>query len=929
MKYIRKSISIFAVLALVFILSFGNVSAGTIYESKTKETVTSGVTLETITRFTDDGWQKINVLRVDLENPNVKVDTLIDSESIKKLTNVKNLAQSAGAVAAVNAGFFNWLKGESGKGYPDGPVIKSGEFLSVDSEYNRYNNSMATIAIDKDNNVYFDFWKTDITLHAPDGSTTRVFQYNKPSPFQYTDITIWTSAWDKYSLGVSQQYPDLVEVVVDNGTVVEIRQGLPAVEIPQNGYVIISRGANAQFLLQHFKVGDPVEISFSTVLDWQKIEMAVTGSAILVKDGQIPEKFSYEISGVHPRTAAGTSKSGKELILVTVDGRQAASKGMTQRELANLMLSLGAYNAINLDGGGSTSMVSRIPGTNDLKVVNTPSDGALRSISTAIGVFSVAPPSELAGMIIETQPNVFVNSSTTLTVKGYDKYFNPVSVDPNSINWSVSGIKGSFAGNVFRAESSGIGTITATVNGIKASTTIRALEAPNKLILSTTKLNLLKGSSYSFTVKGVDNNGYSSYINFADINWTVNGDIATIEKNKITAVKPGTGYIEAAFGDARAYCAVSVASESTYLVDDFEKKNGSFETVPANLPGSYELSSEVKKSGNYSGKLSYDFSYLEGTRAAYLVFPNGGIDLDGNTVEITMMVNNPQQNPNWLRAEVIDSGGQKHLVDFTRDLTWTGWGRVFASLRDIKSPAKLTKIYVVQVNPVPSSGCIYIDDLSLVKATFPEINESTIPKDVVLSDRDNKEAALNKDSIKISVFSGKSNPENMLQKLLNTKFYNKVKADGYMKSIQDISNINTNTHVDIGGTRLITLNTTDKSIRTSASGQWQWFFDKLNSHTGDNIFIFMKNSPDTFVDPLEAKLFKDILIEHKEKTGKNIWVFYGNSSETYYADNGIKYFGVAGLNIGGLTPDNAKNVKYIEITVNGKEVSYQYKSPLK
>jgi len=51
MKYIRKSISIFAVLALVFILSFGNVSAGTIYESKTKETVTSGVTLETITRL--------------------------------------------------------------------------------------------------------------------------------------------------------------------------------------------------------------------------------------------------------------------------------------------------------------------------------------------------------------------------------------------------------------------------------------------------------------------------------------------------------------------------------------------------------------------------------------------------------------------------------------------------------------------------------------------------------------------------------------------------------------------------------------------------------------------------------------------------------------------------------------------------------------
>ncbi len=929
MKYIRKSVSIIAILSLIFMISFGNVSAGTIYESKTRETVTSGVTLETITRFTDDGWQKINVLRVDLENPNVKVDTLINSESIKNLTNVKNLAQSAGAVAAINAGFFNWLKNESGKGYPDGPVMQSGKFLSVDSEYNRYNDSMATLAIDKENNVYFDFWKTDITLHAPDGSTARVTQYNKPSPFQYTDISIWTGAWDKYSLGASQEYSDLVEVVVVNDTVAEIRQNLPAVEIPKNGYVIISRGANAQYLLQHFKEGDPVEISFSTVLDWENIEMAVTGSAILVKDGQIPEKFSYEITGVHPRTAAGTTKSGKELLLVTVDGRQAASKGMTQRELANLMLSLGAYNAVNLDGGGSTAMVSRTLGTHDLKVVNTPSDGGLRSISTAIGVFSVAPSSSLAGMIIETQPNIFVNTTSQISVKGYDANFNPVSVDQTAVKWSVSGIKGSFEGNAFRPESPGIGTITATVNGVKASTTIRALEAPNKLIISDKKVNLVKGSSHSFSVKGVDNNGYSSYITPTDLKWTVNGDIVSIEKNKITAIKSGTGYIEVALGDARAYCAISVASESLQTVDNFEKQNGSFQTVPANLPGSYEISAEEKKSGNYSGKLSYDFSYLEGTRAAYLVFPDGGIDLGGNTTEITMWVNNPQENPNWLRAEVVDASGQKHLVDFTRDMSWTGWKRVFASLRDIKSPTKLTKVYLVQVNPVPSSGSIYIDDISISKATFPQINESTIPKDVVLSDKDNREAVLNNDSIKISVFSGKNSPENMLEKLLNTKFYNKAKADNYVKSIQDISDLKTNTHLDIGSSRLIVLNTTDKSIRTSSSGQWQWFLDKLNSHTGDNIFIFMKNPPDTFTDSLEAKLFKDILIEHKEKTGKNIWVFYSESHETCYADNGIKYFGTAGLNVNGLNPDNAQNVKYIEITVNGKEVSYQYKSPIK
>lgn len=926
MKYIRKSVSLIAILSLIFAFSFTSVDAGTIYESKTKETVTSGVTLETITRFTDGGWQKINVLRVNLDNPNVKVDTLTSSESIKKLSNVKNLAQSAGAVAAVNASFFNWLK-EAGQGYPDGPVIQSGEFLSVDSEYNRYNNSMATLAIDNENNMLYDFWKTDIDILAPDGSTARVTQYNKPSSAQYNDITIWSRAWDKDSLGVSQEYPDVVEVVVNDGTVMEIRQNLPSVEIPQNGYVIITRGANAQHLVQSFEVGDTVDLSISTVLDWENIEMAVTGSAILVKDGQIPENFSYDINGVHPRTAAGSSKFGKELILVTVDGRQAASKGMSQRELADLMLSLGAYNAINFDGGGSTSMVSRIPATNNLKVVNTPSDGSLRSISTAIGIFSVMPPSSLEGMIIESQPNAFVNTSTALSVKGYDKYFNPIEIDLASIEWSVSGIEGSFDKNTFRPESSGIGTITASVDGnVKASTTIRALEAPNKLVLSDKQLHLVKGNSHSLTVKGIDNNGYSSSINPADINWTFNGDIVSLEKNTVTALNTGTGYIEASLGDVRAYCGVSVASESVRLIDSFEVLNGSFLTSPKDLPGSYELTKEDKKSGNYSGKLSYDFSYLDGTRAAYVVFPNGGIDLDSNAIELSMWVNNPHESPNWLRAEVVDARGQKHLIDFTRDMNWSGWKRVFASLQSVKSPAKLTKVYVVQINPVPDSGSIYLDDISLKKATFPEIKEDTVPKDVILSDKDNREAVLDDDSIKFSVFSGKSNPENMLQKLLNTRFSDKVKADDYMKNTQNISDIKAHTHLDIANSRLIVLNTSEKSIRTSAAGQWQWFLDKLNSSNGDNVFIFMKNSFDTFTDPLEAKLFKDILVEYKQKTGKNIWVFYNGSSDVCYSENGIKYLGTAGLNMSGLTPDNAQDVKYIEITVNGKEVSYQYKS---
>lgn len=59
MKYIRKSVSVLIIFSLVLILSLPGVNAGIIYESKTTEVVTSGVTLETITRFADDGWQKL------------------------------------------------------------------------------------------------------------------------------------------------------------------------------------------------------------------------------------------------------------------------------------------------------------------------------------------------------------------------------------------------------------------------------------------------------------------------------------------------------------------------------------------------------------------------------------------------------------------------------------------------------------------------------------------------------------------------------------------------------------------------------------------------------------------------------------------------------------------------------------------------------
>lgn len=128
------------------------------------------------------------------------------------------------------------------------------------------------------------------------------------------------------------------------------------------------------------------------IVPWHPTE-AIGGRPILVRDSAVVPQVDTEGSAGfaasrHPRTAAGIASGGRRLLLVTVDGRRTPySDGMTLRELANLMLALGAHDAINLDGGGSTTMVLKSPTTRRLTVVNRPSDpSGERAVGNALAV---------------------------------------------------------------------------------------------------------------------------------------------------------------------------------------------------------------------------------------------------------------------------------------------------------------------------------------------------------------------------------------------------------------------------------------------------------------------------------------------------------------------------------------------------------------
>jgi hypothetical protein len=119
---------------------------------------------------------------------------------------------------------------------------------------------------------------------------------------------------------------------------------------------------------------------------------AVGGRPLIVTDSTLDVAVDTAGKGPfgerNPRTAAGIARHGRQLILVAVDGREYQNAGMTLRELGNLMLGLGARDAINLDGGGSTTMVYADPDSaGRLRIANHPSDkGGERTVGDALAV---------------------------------------------------------------------------------------------------------------------------------------------------------------------------------------------------------------------------------------------------------------------------------------------------------------------------------------------------------------------------------------------------------------------------------------------------------------------------------------------------------------------------------------------------------------
>lgn len=944
MRNLKKIASSFLITAYLTVSSYAGVPAiaASYHQTVTRQNITSGAVLDQIVQFTDAGWLNINVMRVDLTNPNIKVDTLTGQSSISQLTRTQTLAQNAGAVGAMNGGFF-FFPENGHPAEPIGPMMQSGAWSKIDVR-----NNMATFSINAANQALMDYLKTTIKLTSQSSSQTIDIGRLNARYFGYTDFTMYNTKWSIMSIG-REKCADIVEMVVADDIVTEIRYAQPAVSIPQNGYVIVTRAAGGEILKQKFKVGDKVALDISTAPDWSKLQMAVTGGAMLLKNGQVPQSFSHykEVQGAsrHPRTAIGSTQDGKHLLLVTVDGRQQSSIGMTLNELAQYMKSLGAYNALNLDGGGSTTMVARAPGTSRLDVMSRPSDGTQRGIANAIGIFTLAPPSELAGLIIDTiDANIFVNTSRSFYVRGYDKYFNPVEVKPEQIQWSISGVEGKFEKNTLYPQSVGEAKVKATIGTVTAELPVSILSSPVQITLSDKQLKLVPGQTHTFSLSGRNKNGYSGYIHPKDVAWKVHGNIGSFQDGIFTAQGTEAGYVDASIGNVHSYCGISVAVDTPGASDPFEQPNGTFAVYPEDIQGAYTLSEEQVHGGKFSGKLSYSFAVSDKSRAAYIVLNGQGMKLDKNASKVGVWVYNSHENSNWLGAWVYDSKGERHQLYFTKGMDWIGWKYLELSLAGIGTPAFLTRLYAVQTNPVADAGDIYFDDLACVITNFPEIKPGLVPADTSPADPDVQSIVYTPqaNSFRFSVFGEGREPAAPLEKNLTASLVEKI--NNYIdigafvgasshSSAQSVKKtvIATGTgykSFDVKNSRFIQLDMSKQGLRASNTKQWPWLQEQLNTAKDKHVFVFLSAAPHTFTDSMESKLLQETLTEYRKKSGKNVWVFYKGPVNTAYTQRGVKYISCTGFDVSGLSASNQQAAQYALVTVRGNTVTYEFK-PIK
>ena len=312
--------------------------------------------------------------------------------------------------------------------------------------------------------------------------------------------------------------PNYTPVVGVNADFYNMTNGAPSGALVMEG-VEYHSGSGANFFAI-LKDGTPI---IGVPSDYAKykdnIAEAVGGSIMLVRDGKIVVGSSgnYYDSRAS-RTCVGITADNR-VVLMVMDGRQEpVSAGGSAIEIAQVMLDAGCVVAINLDGGGSTTFVAKEEGADELSVVNRPSDGYARSVSSSLMVVSTAKPSnEFDHAIVSADYDYLtVGTSLPITVTGVSASGNAAQLPEGTTIQVSDSLVGSVSGDTFTASAVGEVQVQAVADGkVLGSKTLHVV-VPTELKFGKESVSAIYGVPVALPLTA-QYNGNKVAVNPADV----------------------------------------------------------------------------------------------------------------------------------------------------------------------------------------------------------------------------------------------------------------------------------------------------------------------------------------------------------------------------------------------------------------------------
>jgi len=692
--------------------------------------VAPGLELKSFDRYDARGWIRVDALIAKMATPGLRLDYAAPGK-VSSTGPMTTALRRDNAVAGVNADFFDI--GDTGaplgigvdrqRGVIHGPISDRNNTFTLDSH------NVAAIAR--------TFLKASIVRRGK--PTIPVTNMNSPT-LAANGIGIFTSAWGSDARARTVAGTPTREVAVRGGRVRVNRRALGSGPVARDTVVLVGVGDGAR-RLRNLRIGSRASVRYG--VNTAATRVAVGGSAVLLRRGDV---VAPPDPAMHPRTAIGIDTDENRVIIVTVDGRQSESRGLTLKETAVLLRRMGADEALNLDGGGSSTMLARESGET-ISVVNSPSDGHLRSVPNGLGFAVPNGSGKLRGVRIEPVADaidshrVLTGLHRVLVARGHDETFDPVRSRPT---WqgspTLSARQGPARRTVVGGRKPGTGVVSATAGRASADFAMTVLGRVHRLEASVPSIALSgRSSSRGFDVRGYDARGFGTWVEPRDIDLRYDHDKLRIRRTvsgfTVTSlVRSASDVVRISAGGRLTYIGVTVGLAKRVVAPMNSLSGWKASSYPAKAKASLSMTTNRRGRAGAAIAMRYSLVGARRVRAAYLT-ASPTRDLSRKARRIGMWVRGDGKGA-WLRLVVQDASGARSTSNLSGRVTWRGWRFVSTTLpTGMAAPLEFARVYAVETKRSRQySGTLAFDELTVWSERTVDVPVTTAPADPLVAD---------------------------------------------------------------------------------------------------------------------------------------------------------------------------------------------------